>query len=70
MNKPQWSILLVILVTAAMAFFVGKFLGMDLPAFLYIVIVGFGLLLHTIILVLASDNEREYKSTDIEGRAK
>lgn len=70
MDKPQWSIVLVILLTAATAFFSGQLFGMDLPAFLYIVIVAFGLFLHTIILVVTSDGEKEYEETHLKGRSK
>lgn len=70
MNKPQWSIGFVILLTAAAAFFSGQLLGMELPSFLYIVIVAFGFLLHTIILIVSTDGEAEYEATGLKGRAK
>ncbi|MER2000681.1 MAG: hypothetical protein ABS882_12985 [Lysinibacillus sp.] len=70
MNKPQSSIIFVVLLTAAIAFFCGKLMGMDLPIYLYIIIAGFGFLLHAVILIVLSDGEREYEETTIKGRAK
>lgn len=70
MKKPQWSIIFVILLTAATAFFSGKLMGMNFSLYLYIVIVSFGFLLHAIILIVASDSEREYEETSVKGRAK
>lgn len=70
MVKPQWSMVFVILLTAAAAFFIGRWQGMELPAFLYIVIAVFGFLIHTIILILRSDNESEAQDTQVKGKAK
>ena len=70
MTKPLWSIVLVILLTAAATFFIGNAFGMELPAFLYIVIAVVGLFLYLVILVVASDSKRLYEDTDVKGRAK
>ena len=70
MAKPQWAIAVVILMTATIAFVIGNSVfDMNLPLYLYILVVACGFFIHAVILIVTTDSDREYEETKIKGKA-
>lgn len=68
-QKVQWSIIVVIAATAFVAFWFGIYSGEPLDWFLYIVLVAIGLFIHTVILVLRTDDEQQATETKLKKKA-
>lgn len=68
-RKVQWSLALVIVLCAAVAMVIGKVLNPFTPWFFYIVLVGIGFFVHTIILIMKTDNEQKVTDTELKKRA-
>lgn len=68
-QKVQWGMVIVIFVTAFVAFWLGVYSGQPLDWFLYIVLVAIGFFIHTVILVLKTDPEQEATETKLKKKA-
>lgn len=60
---------LVIALTALIAFWFGIYSGEPLDWFLYIVLIAIGLFIHTVILVLRTDDEQVATETKLKKKA-
>ena len=68
-RKVQCSLALVIVLCAAVAMVIGKVLNPFTPWFFYIVLVGIGFFVHTIILIMKTDDEQKITDTELKKRA-
>ncbi|MER1984281.1 MAG: hypothetical protein ABS949_13860 [Solibacillus sp.] len=68
-QNVQWSMVVVIALTAFAAFWFGVYSGEPLDWFLYIVLVAIGLFIHTVILVLRTDDEQIATETKLKKKA-
>lgn len=67
-QKVQWGMVLVIALTAFVAFWFGIYSGEPLDWFLYIVLVAIGLFIHTVLLVVRTDDSQEATETQLKKR--
>lgn len=69
-QKPQWNMMLVILFTATIAYGLATFLGENLHWYLYILLLGIGYFVHTMICILLTDDEQKASdNTHFQGKA-
>lgn len=68
-QKVQWSLGIVIVLCAAVAIVFGKLINSYTPWFLYIILVCVGFFIHTLILVVTTDNEQEVTDTQLKKKA-
>ena len=68
-QKVQWSMFFVIALTAFVAFLFGHYSGEPLDWFLYILLVLIGLFIHTVILILRTDDEQVATETKLKKKA-
>lgn len=68
-HKVQWSLALVIVLCAAVAMVIGKLLNPFTPWFLSIILVVIGFFMHTVILILQTDDEQKATDTKLKKRA-
>lgn len=68
-QKVQWSMVFVIVLCAAIAIVFGRIVNPHTPWFLYIVLVSVGFFIHTLILVIKTDDDQEATDTLLKKKA-
>ena len=67
-RKVQWSLALVIVVCAFVAMVIGKLSNPFIPWYLYIALIVVGFFVHTVILILQTDDEQKATDTELKKR--